>query len=92
MIQNLKGSGESFPSCVRANPYSDVDGYALLLTYNKHPEEMHCQGDLDIISDTLHAAGITVEVDIAMACQSDSECREILGVFDDDNERNIMKN
>ena len=52
---------------------------------------MQCQGDLDIISHTLHAAGMTSAVGIAMACQSDSEYREILDEFDDDNKWNIMK-
>ena len=52
---------------------------------------MQCQGDLDIISHTLHAAGMTIAVGIAMACQSDSEGRETLGEFGDDNKRNIMK-
>ena len=57
----------------------------------KYPEEVYCQEDIDVISNTLRAAGISIAVDIAVACQSDSECREILGELDDDNRRNIMK-
>ena len=57
----------------------------------KYPEGVYCQDYIDIISDTLHAGGISIAVDIAMACQSGSECRETLGEFDDDNKQNIMK-
>ena len=42
-------------------------------------------------SQTHYMLQATIVVDIAMACQSDSEYREILDEFDDDNKWNIMK-